>query len=149
MSHEPPFESVCSVRYIYQPEHTAAWSKMHLVSDQGYSVSDTLRLHERERMIPIARAIHQLFSCSVPSLYSRTASRQESSLCFYFVILSYALPVDFLLQCVVFCNRYVNQHGWRRPWDGMDGEEFAEWARNMKCIAATRYERPENVVRLL
>lgn len=38
------------------------------------------------------------------------------------------------------------QQGWRRPWDGMDGDDFRDWAKGIKCIAADRHERPENVV---
>ncbi|CAM9250870.1 unnamed protein product [Scytosiphon promiscuus] len=37
------------------------------------------------------------------------------------------------------------KQGWRRPWDGMDGEDFRKWAKKMKCVAADRHERPENV----
>ncbi|CAM9458599.1 unnamed protein product [Pylaiella littoralis] len=37
------------------------------------------------------------------------------------------------------------KQGWRRPWDGMDGDDFRQWATEMNCIAADRHERPENV----
>lgn len=48
------------------------------------------------------------------------------------------------LVCRLFVT--VGQNGWRRPWDGMDGEDFVEWAKSFKRIAAGRHERPENVV---
>ncbi|CAM9220260.1 unnamed protein product [Ectocarpus sp. 4 AP-2014] len=37
------------------------------------------------------------------------------------------------------------KEGWRRPWDGMDGEDFGKWAKERNCVAADRHERPENV----
>eukprot|EP00752_Nemacystus_decipiens_P011950 g10596.t1 len=37
------------------------------------------------------------------------------------------------------------KEGWRRPWDGMDGEDFGKWAKGVNCVAADRHERPENV----
>ncbi|CAB1109198.1 unnamed protein product [Ectocarpus sp. CCAP 1310/34] len=37
------------------------------------------------------------------------------------------------------------KEGWRRPWDGMDGEDFGKWAKERNCVAADRRERPENV----
>ncbi|CAM9406930.1 unnamed protein product [Ectocarpus sp. 6 AP-2014] len=37
------------------------------------------------------------------------------------------------------------KEGWRRPWDGMDGEDFGKWAKERNFVAADRHERPGNV----